>query len=94
MQNATIQSEQIKNNKKEHSDEEIQRLLKWKTDYVGDNSAVGNILTELGAPDGMVSNGFEIQSNTEPYGIKIYYTIEDFSKTMMEVVTDLTIVKL
>lgn len=81
MQNATIQSEQIKNNKKEHSDEEIQRLLKWKTDYVGDNSAVGNILTELGAPDGMVSNGFEIQSNTEPYGIKIYYTIEDFSKT-------------
>lgn len=81
MQNADIQSEQIKDNKKEYSDEEIQRLLKWKTDYVGDNSAVGNILTELGAPDGMVGNGFEIQSDTEPYGIKIYYTIEDFDKT-------------
>lgn len=59
---------------------EAENLMKWKTDYVGDNTAVGNILSILGAPDGMVSNGFEIQSNTEPYSIKIYYTIEDLSK--------------
>ncbi|USF30784.1 M56 family metallopeptidase [Clostridium sp. MD294] len=81
IQNITEKSEQIESAKKQYSDEEIQRFLKWKTDYVGDNSAVGNILTELGAPDGMVSNGFEIQSDAEPYGIKIYYTIEDFLKT-------------
>lgn len=81
VQNTTEKLEQAKSDKKQYSDEEIQRLLKWKTDYVGDNSAVGNILTELGTPEGMASNGFEIQSDAEPYGIKIYYTIEDFLKT-------------
>ena len=63
----------------EYTDEQIERLLKWKTDYVGDNSAVGNILTELHT-DGMIYGGFEIQSDTQPYGIKVYYDIEDLSK--------------
>ncbi len=63
---------------------EAENLFKWKTDTVGDNTAVGNILSILGTPDGMVSNGFEIQSNTEPYGIKLYYTIEDLSKVESE----------
>ncbi len=80
-QNITSEIEKESNlESKEYSKEEIERLFQWKTEYVGDNSAVGNLLSELGTPDGIKRNGFEIQSHMEPYGIIIYDEIEDLSK--------------
>ncbi len=73
------QNDKIENSpeQKRYSQQEVENLFQWKTDYVGDNSAVGNLLSELGTPEGIKQNGFEIQSNVEPYGIVVYYEIED-----------------
>lgn len=47
-------------------------LFQYKDSYVGDNSAVGNILYQLpGAED---LNNFELKTSDEPYGIIINYS--------------------
>lgn len=74
------ETEQSSPEQKQYSLQEVKNLFQWKTDYVGDNSAVGNLLSELGTPEGIKGNGFEIQSNTEPYGILVYYEIEDLEE--------------
>ncbi|WAH39216.1 DUF4825 domain-containing protein [Alicyclobacillus dauci] len=47
-------------------------FLKYKGTYVGDNSAVGNILSMLPAHNYMA--GFSLQTEHKPYGITVNYT--------------------
>lgn len=49
----------------------IDDLLKYKGSYVGDNSAVGNIIAKL--PANVYNAGFSLQTNKEPYEITINY---------------------
>lgn len=46
-------------------------LLKYKGSYVGNNSAVGNILSVLPAHDYMA--GFSLQTEKKPFGITVHY---------------------
>ncbi|AXI09974.1 DUF4825 domain-containing protein [Oceanobacillus zhaokaii] len=46
-------------------------IFQYKDSHVGDNSAVGNIVSQL--PEGEYVNGFELQTNEEPYGIILNY---------------------
>lgn len=52
----------------------LEQMYQWRTPYVGDNSAVGNItdawFTDETQP--LVKNGFELQTSTEPYGITLH----------------------
>ena len=50
---------------------QIDDLLKYKGSYVGDNSAVGNIIAML--PANVYNAGFSLQTNKEPYEITINY---------------------
>lgn len=44
----------------------------YKTAYVGDNSKVSHILDKQGYPEGIVVQKFEILSQAEPYGLRVY----------------------
>lgn len=52
-------------------------LIKYKDSYVGDNSAVANILSKL--PANAFSSGFSLQTTKEPYGITINYNASKIS---------------
>lgn len=56
--------------------ENAAELLEYRTDFVGDNAKVGNVLTLLGMPDGVRYDGFSLQTGAEPYGITINCTLE------------------
>ena len=56
-----------------------QDLFKYKGAYVGDNSAVGNILGRL--PVAGYSKGFELATVKEPYGVILNY---DGSESLQE----------
>lgn len=49
----------------------INSLLKYKDFYVGDNTAVGNIMSNL--PANTYGSGFELQTTTQPYEISLKY---------------------
>ena len=46
-------------------------IFQFKDSFVGDNSAVGNIVNQL--PGAEKLNGFELKTNEEPYGIILNY---------------------
>lgn len=68
-----------KNNSIEESNQDIEdtshirvkKLLKYKDSYVGDNSAVGNILSLL--PASAFSEGFSLKTDKKPYEIVVNY---------------------
>ena len=43
-----------------------------KTAYVGDNSKVSHILDQQGYPEEIIVEKFEILSQAEPYGLRVY----------------------
>lgn len=53
------------------SDMQSQSLYAHKTPYAGDNSKVGNILSQLYWTKEYSYSAFEIQSESEPYGLLI-----------------------
>lgn len=53
----------------------VSELLKYKDSYVGDNSAVGNILAKL--EGGQYIRQFSLQTQNQPYGIEVYYGIRE-----------------
>ena len=55
----------------------VDKLLEYKNSYVGDNSAVGNIISNL--PANIYVKGFELQTKSKPYEINIDY--KDFKDT-------------
>lgn len=52
----------------EHTDKDI---FQYKDSYVGDNSAVGNIINKL--PGAQEFSGLELKTKEEPYGIIVNY---------------------
>jgi hypothetical protein len=48
-----------------------EELFQFKDSYVGDNSAVGNIVRKL--PNGEQVKGFELKTKEEPYGMILEY---------------------
>jgi hypothetical protein len=48
-------------------------LIKYKDSYVGNNSAVGNIIAQL--PANTYKAGFSLQTDKEPYGITLNYKV-------------------
>ncbi|MBQ1274796.1 MAG: DUF4825 domain-containing protein [Cellulosilyticum sp.] len=56
-------------------------LLNYKDSYVGDNSAIGNIINLLPAHEYL--DGFELQTTQEPYTITINY--KDFNGMTIKV---------
>ena len=51
-------------------------LSQYKTDYVGDNSKVINIVSGQEYPEGYSYDSIEIQSETEPYGLTVFLNVE------------------
>lgn len=47
-------------------------VFAYKTAYVGDNSKVRHILDKQGYPEEIVVQKFEILSQAEPYGLRVY----------------------
>ena len=52
---------------------EFEKLMKYRDSYVGDNSAVINIVT--GLPGNRYNPSFNLQTQKEPYEIAINYTV-------------------
>lgn len=50
---------------------ETTNLFEWQDSYVGDNSAVGNIVSQLPAAEHF--KDFELQTTDKPYGMKLNY---------------------
>jgi|GEM_PF-1761540 hypothetical protein len=47
-------------------------VFAYKTAYVGDNSKVSYILDKQGYPEEIIVEKFEILSQAEPYGLRVY----------------------
>lgn len=56
---------------------DISDLQQYKTDYVGDNSNVVSIVSQPDYPKGYSYEHIEIQSETEPYSLKVYLKVEE-----------------
>ncbi|TJY40640.1 DUF4825 domain-containing protein [Cohnella pontilimi] len=52
-------------------------LLKNKTPYIGSASKVGGLISGLPRPEGLESNGIELQTTAQPYGLTIRYIKND-----------------
>lgn len=56
-----------------------QALWNARTNYVGDNSAVAQILNNLKLPDGIVYDGFELETAEHPYTIRMKCKVEELT---------------
>lgn len=61
--------------------ENVEKLLKYKGSYIGDNSAVGNISNYLLANDKL--KDFELKTYEKPYEITLKYKTFEDSKTII-----------
>ena len=55
---------------------DIPTLLENRTEYIGDNSAVGNLINELSFPGTVKYDKFELQTEEEPYALTVYFTTD------------------
>lgn len=64
------------NTKSETMDTDYSKIL-WqsKTKYIGDNSAVGNLIGLLNVPEGVSYNHFKLYTSNRPYNIEIVYSV-------------------
>lgn len=61
-------TESIPTNTKDSS---IEKLWESRTEYVGDNSAVGNIVGTLSFPDSVTYSGIQLDTQATPFAITI-----------------------
>lgn len=56
----------------------LEQMYAWRTEYAGDNSAVGNITDAwfMSDKNALEKDGFELQTSLEPYGITVRYPME------------------
>jgi len=54
---------------------QAEQLFEHRTAYVGDNSAVGNIVSLLEFPTDVKYDHIELQTSAEPYGVDIYFKV-------------------
>jgi len=59
-------------------------IFRFKDSFVGDNSAVGNIVNQL--PGAEHLKGFELKTDAEPYGITLNYNGLDSEQVYQETV--------
>ncbi|WP_102347701.1 DUF4825 domain-containing protein [Bacillus sp. Marseille-P3661] len=57
---------------KDKSIRNAQQYLSYKTDYIGDASKVGNILSLLKYPEPLVNESFELITANRPYKVIVY----------------------
>lgn len=55
-------------------------LYSWRTKYIGDNSAVGNIIYNLTFPEDMAYRQFALQTDGEPYEVTITFALSEKDK--------------
>lgn len=58
----------------------LQAMYDWRTKYIGDNSAVGNIIYNLTFPEDMTYQQFALQTSTEPYEVTITFALSEADK--------------
>lgn len=58
----------------------IEALYSWRTKYVGDNSAVGNIIYNLYFPQDMTYKQFALKTDSEPYEVTITFALSEEDK--------------
>lgn len=58
----------------------IETLWKNRTEYVGDNSAVGNIISGLNIPPKLKYDGFHLDTEQQPYGIRVNFMTDTETK--------------
>lgn len=74
----------ISNPKKLEGKSLVEKFLKYKTEYVGDNSKVGNMLGLLEFPDIIKYDHFELHTDYEPYGVTVYFNTREEDKSVIE----------
>jgi beta-lactamase regulating signal transducer with metallopeptidase domain len=52
-----------------------EQLFEYRTAYVGDNSAVGNIISLLEFPTDVKYDHIELKTSAEPYGVDVYFSV-------------------
>jgi len=52
------------------------QLFEYRTSYVGDNAAVGNIVTLLEFPADVKYDHIELQTSTPPYGVIVHFNVK------------------
>lgn len=64
------------NSKFETTETDYNKIL-WEsqTQYIGDNSAVGNLIGLLNVPEGVSYNHFKLYTSDRPYNIEIVYSV-------------------
>lgn len=55
-------------------------LYSWRTRYIGDNSAVGNIIYNLTFPEDMAYQQFALQTTSEPYEVTVTFAMSEEDK--------------
>lgn len=65
-------------------DKELNKLLEHRSKYIGDASNVSNLLNEL--PYAGNKQGIELETDGKPYGITIYYRLEDIKASDEETI--------
>ena len=63
-----------------------EQLFEYRTAYVGDNSAVANIVRLLDFPQGATYDHFELKTSSEPYGVDVYFSVTSEVKSAYETV--------
>ena len=63
----------ITNPKQEKEESLAQQLLQYKTQYVGDNSKVGNMIYLLPYPELVQYHSFELKTSEEPYEVTVNF---------------------
>ena len=51
----------------------LEELWSARTKYVGDNSAVGKIISLLQFPEGVIYDGFELYTRERPYAVTVKF---------------------
>ncbi|MDD4402930.1 MAG: DUF4825 domain-containing protein, partial [Desulfitobacteriaceae bacterium] len=59
-------------------------LMKYKTQYVGDNSKVVALIDTLPLPQGITRSTVELRTSETPYGMTIHYDLENDSVQISE----------
>lgn len=55
-------------------------LYEYRTKYIGDNSAVGNIIYNLTFPEDMTYKQFALQTDSEPYEVTVTFSMSENDK--------------
>lgn len=55
----------------------VETLSEYRTKYIGDNSAVGNIIYNLSFPQDMAYRQFALQTDEEPYEVTITFSVSE-----------------